>query len=424
MRDSRNDLPELRFLTALVGQALGGSAPASLPILTADEWARFSELATAHRVQPLAYQALKAGAATVPPDVMSRLQAEAQRCWIHSTMLAQELARISRLLGGEGIPLAAMKGPALAAQVYESVTARTMGDLDILVRPSDFARARALLEAGGFVWEETVAALPLFYQALYARQARHFTFRHRRLGYPLEVHVRASSGPAYFPIPVEELLADAQPVSVAGVDVPTLSLRHHFLFVAAHGAKHGWWRLQWVADFAAFSQRCPAWFHEASVGDGLARAWGLQPVLDAAFDLSHRCFGAPRPGGGSSKASRGPLSQYGMRSLARGHPPETFSEKAEQTLHFLRLRSGPVYIREVFGFCWQVTPEDFARFPLPEKWTGLYPALRPWLWLARKIKPVPKRRDQERQQHCPEEAGIPSRNAELSNKDANSTKKL
>ncbi|MDQ2800010.1 MAG: nucleotidyltransferase family protein, partial [Armatimonadota bacterium] len=383
MRDSRSDLPEFRFLTALVGQALGCSAPASLPTLTADEWARFSELAGAHRVQPLAYQAFKADAATVPPDVMSRLQAEAQRCWIHSTMLAQELARISRLLGGEGIPLAAMKGPALATQVYGSITARTMGDLDILVRPSEFARARALLEANDFVWEETVAALPLFYQDLYARQAHHFTFRQRRLGYPLEVHVRASSGPAYFPIPVEELLADAQPVSVAGVDVPTLSLRHHFLFVAAHGAKHGWWRLQWVADFAAFSQRCPAWFDESNVGDGLARAWGLQSVLDAAFDLSHRCFDTPVPDGGSPQASRRPLARYGIRSLARGHQPQTFGEKAEQVFHFLRLRSGPGYVWEVFRFCWNVTPEDFARFPLPGKWAALYPALRPWLWLAR-----------------------------------------
>ena len=392
--------PEMRLLMALVGRTLGYS-DMPLPHLTPAEWERFPETAAAHRVQPLAYEALKTCSEAVPIEIMARMKGGAERRWIHATMLAQELGRVSRVLADHEIPMAALKGPALAAQAYGSGTARTMHDLDILICPSDFPRTLTVLEASGFLWEDPVRRLAPAAQEFYRQSATHLNFRHVRLGYLLEVHIRALLIPALLPIPVEELIAEAQLVCLAGMPVPTLSPWHHFLFVAAHGAKHGWWRLHWLADFAAFLQHYPEWFSrlgsegspapESQTRWEMAGALGLSRVLHAAFRLSCLCFGTPLPdhacGGGSETAAVRAIVQHGVQSLARGRPPVTFWETQGWFLQFLRLRADPAYFSQVLSCYLQITQEDLLRFPLPAKLMILYPALRPWLWLIRKFAP-------------------------------------
>ena len=170
--------------------------------------------------------------------------------------------------------------------------------------------------------------------------------------------------------------------------MPTLSPRNHFLLVAAHGAKHGWWRLHWLADFAACCR--PAL--DGQNGWEAADALGLGRVLQAAFHLSSLCFGMPDPvaprRAGPDAAVRAIVS-HGLRSLARGRPPETGRETADWFLQLLRLRTEPIYYRQVFAAYSQVTQEDLQRFPLPAGLMSLYPPLRPWLWLIRKIAPGP-----------------------------------
>ena len=186
---------------ALVGQAFG-CAGAPAPCLTTVEWERFPETASSHRVLPLAYKALKAHPASVPADVMARVKAGAERSWMRSTMLAQELGWVSAALSDAGIPMAALKGPALAVQAYGSSAARSMHDLDILIRPADFPQALTVLEANGFIWEDPVRHLSPAAQEFYRRQATHLDFRHVRLGYLLEVHVRALLVPSSAADPV------------------------------------------------------------------------------------------------------------------------------------------------------------------------------------------------------------------------------
>ena len=377
---------------ALVGQAFG-HVGAPVPCLTPAEWERLPETAASHRVLPLAYRALKACSEAAPSDVMAHMKTGAERSWMRSATLAQELGRISEVLTDSGIPMAALKGPALAAQAYGSGVARSMHDLDVLIRPADFPRALTILEANGFVWEDPVRHLPPAAQEFYRRQATHLDFRHVRLGYLLEVHVRVLLVPSLLPISVEELIGEAETVIVEGRPVPTLSPWHHFLLVAAHGAKHGWWRLHWLADFAACCHHSPEWFLppvNAQACWEAVDALGLGRVLQAALRLSSLCFGMPAPvaphRAGPEAAVRAIVS-HGLRSLARGRPPETSWETADWFLQLLRLRSEPIYYRQVFAAYSQVTQEDLQRFPLPAGLMRLYPPLRPWLWLIRKISP-------------------------------------
>lgn len=55
-----------------------------------------------------------------------------------------------KLLAAEGIPMLVLKGPHVAAVLYDDPAQRDYCDLDVLVRPENFVRAARALVAGGF----------------------------------------------------------------------------------------------------------------------------------------------------------------------------------------------------------------------------------------------------------------------------------
>jgi hypothetical protein len=166
----------------------------------------------------------------------------------------------------------------------------------MLIQAEDFPQTKSVLEVNGFVCEMPFRRLTPKQQTLYQRSATHISFQSVSLGYVVEVHLRPLQVPALFPVSTESLMKQAENVRLAGSDVPTLSLHHHFLYIAAHGAKHGWWRLLWLADFAAFQVRCP----ELVCEEGSAE--GLRHVLTAAAWLSNACFRMPAPAWSMGKA--------------------------------------------------------------------------------------------------------------------------
>jgi Uncharacterised nucleotidyltransferase len=71
---------------------------------------------------------------------------------LRNVFLAGTLLKLLRLLEAHGIAALPYKGPVLAALAYGNVAFRQFGDLDLLVRPQDADRAKALLWAQGYCW--------------------------------------------------------------------------------------------------------------------------------------------------------------------------------------------------------------------------------------------------------------------------------
>ncbi len=378
--------PEMRLLTTSVACALGLPKETDRDLkavnLNAVDWDLFCEMAHSHRVLALAYSGLQvASDIDVPSDVTARLAREAMQSWRRSLILTRELAQLSGLLHSQGIAMVALKGPALAVQVYRLSSLRAMRDLDVLIRAADFPQTKAVMEANGFVCEEPIRRLTPEQQTQYQRSATHISFRSVALGYLVEVHLRPLQVPALFPVSTDSLMKQAQNVRLGEHDVSTLSLRHHFLYVAAHGAKHGWWRLLWLADFAAFQIRWPGWVSELESADGLGR------VLTAAAWLSSTCFGSPLPVWATEKKKEKrvyAIAVHGNQCLERGRPPSTYLEKWAELANLLRLRSELRYYGEVFALYWSLTPADLSCVTLPILPARLYPALRPFLWICRR----------------------------------------
>jgi hypothetical protein len=108
-------------------------------------------LATTHGVAALAHDALiRSGLApklALPArDRLAKLRLEATA---QHLLTSADLGRLATTLDATGAVWAVMKGPALAYLGYGDPTLRWSGDLDVLVRPSQFGTALdALVEAG------------------------------------------------------------------------------------------------------------------------------------------------------------------------------------------------------------------------------------------------------------------------------------
>jgi hypothetical protein len=262
---------EIAFLLALCRARVTGDV--ALPPEEPD-WNLLLLLAEAHQLLPLVWQ----------PFVRNRIprtlvRALAQRQSMHtrrSLLFLSELCRIVRGLDEVGIPSVSFKGPLLAIQLYGDPAQRDFTDLDLLVDPQHFAPASAVLNGLGYTSEaeEPSVGFDKYEQSM---------FIHHKLGVAVELH-RALM-PNYFVS--RPLASNLHFETVLGYPICTLSRESNLIYLAAHGAKHAWPILSWLADFAQIANGEGI---ENSKLDILSRKAGGSEPLQLAFSLADRVF--------------------------------------------------------------------------------------------------------------------------------------
>jgi len=114
------------------------------------DWGYFLRLVTKHRVVPLVHRCLKdAGFDGVPAGTVSILTQQHDHIARRNLFLTGRLVELLRLLATENVRAIAYKGPAIAAVAYANINLRQFWDLDVLVHPRDYRRARHLLVSRG-----------------------------------------------------------------------------------------------------------------------------------------------------------------------------------------------------------------------------------------------------------------------------------
>lgn len=153
-------------------------------------------------------------------------EAERSRQLNRYTRAAQEacLARIA----GAGFECVAIKGFALARQLYPDPDLRTTGDLDLVVREADRGALLALLSEEGFVFRpEPPKPWGSIADASYA------PFVSKDGGVNLDIHIQPDSYPLHLGLDRAALFAAAVP----GKSCLLPSKSHSFLLLASNAAK-------------------------------------------------------------------------------------------------------------------------------------------------------------------------------------------
>jgi hypothetical protein len=229
---SRSPLPEkLNRLKGLLQSAV--------------RWQLLFARAERHGVLPLLYRALEEFRDAVPRNEMGFLKQGYETNVRKAMLLSRELIRIVSHLSESGIQVLPYKGLALAEALYGDIALRQSGDIDLLVRPRDFARVRNALaqldylpQARFSVVQET-AYLKSGYECVFDGPAG------RNL-----LEVQWATLPGFYGVNFEmgSIFDRAVTVAVAGQQMKTPSPADLFLVLSMHAAKHVWGRLIWLCD--------------------------------------------------------------------------------------------------------------------------------------------------------------------------------
>ena len=357
------------------------------------DWPRALRLLRRHRIEALAYAALTATAADVPPDVVATLRGRAQDIARDNLAAAAEGGRLQTLLDGAGIRSLHLKGMALAQLAYDSLALKFSQDIDLLVRPQDAAAAIRALESDGYRLVQPTPPLDARQLGLVLRYGREVALRRAGGGRQVELRWQVVRSPSL--LRGVDAQSAAQDVYVSGAaQLRTLNDDDLFAYLCVHGAGHGWSRLQWLADLNAWLarqddaslRRC--YRHAEAIGAGICAAMAVL--------LCRRVFGRTMPADIARAAEANPAARWAaalsLRDMSRDGDANDARRFGSTRIVVMQLLLG-TGIRHYSDLARELAfgLDDMLAVPLPRPLHLVYPLARLPLWLWRKMALAPKR---------------------------------
>jgi Uncharacterised nucleotidyltransferase len=252
-------------------------------------WKLLFDIADRHGTQPLLYQALVDVEDAAPPAEMSALKERNETNLHKALFLSRELIRIVEHLSALGLDLMPYKGLALAETVYGDIALRQAGDIDLLIRPQDWARIRDAVGELGYTPHLTLSEAE---ERAYLKSGYECAFD--GTAGPNLLEVQWAIQPSFYAIDFDmgELFQRAVTVTVAGHPMKTPSREDLLLVLSAHAAKHVWGRLVWLCDIARI-MGLPD-LNWSWIG-GRAHALGMVRIVRVSMLLANRLLGVAIP---------------------------------------------------------------------------------------------------------------------------------
>ena len=371
--------------------AAGGGGPAELSEAARKvaDWDVALRGLAHHGLIGLAAPILKRERVT-PAEVRPALEAQESAHLVAVLMRVREAIRIVRGLEAEQIRYLVIKGIPLSIQLYGEPASRGGRDIDIWVEPGRLSDAEAILARLGYV-------LPVHAPrdgAKAAEPPKESGWVHAETRILVELHDRLTDNRELLPWDFEPMWESREIVSIGGQPAPTMPRHRLPVYLAVHGARHGWQRLMWLEDLAALLDGREAF--DRACAD--ARAMGLEGMMLHVFWVLRHWLGAAVPDDLIARAS-GRIDTRLLNVLAaRFHGGRGWYEDAPR--HSLsRLVAGSLWSRSItylmrpsvryWGrqMAWELdSPADRAFFALPRRAAWLYPVLRPFGWVIRRLR--------------------------------------
>jgi hypothetical protein len=324
-------------------------------------------------VLPLAARNLIEHARGLPPEIERSLRSAYDANLRRSLWFTAELARIMQHFERRQLRAVPYKGPVLAQSAYRNVGLRNFSDLDFLISPADFDRAkRALAEIGYRPSAHFTPAVERFW----LRKGYERSFD-SAVG-PNLVELQWALLPYFYAVDlrVEDLLGRAGRTVVGECEVPCLSPEDSLLVLCVHTAKHLWTRLIWLADIAE-TLRSQTIDHLLVLSR--ARVLGIARILGVSFWLAKNVLRAelPKPADELIAADPGvpALGSEFAERLASGAAYDFESTEYFRLILKLRERRDDRW-RYIWRLVWTPGAGDVAAVRLPEALFPLYRIVR------------------------------------------------
>lgn len=337
------------------------------------DWHKFLRLAEQHGVLPLVARNLGVHARGLPMEIEQQLRSAYEANVRRNLWFASELGRIVDSLGGKHLRAVPYKGPVLAESVYGDLALRTFSDLDFLISPADFERAKqALAELGYRPAEEFSPAVERFW----LRKGYERSFD-GAAGKNL-VELQWGVLPYFYAVDlgIHDLLTRAAQICVSGKKIPGLCPEDLLLVLCLHAAKHLWMRLIWVCDIA---ETIRAETIDYALVLWRARSLGILRIMGVSFWLAEHLFGAVGVQAAQQVITSDPevpvLGQEFAARLAGSATYDLDSSEYFRLILRLRERRGDRW-RYLWRLVWTPGAGDLAAVQLPEALFPLYRVVR------------------------------------------------
>lgn len=381
----------LRFVFAAARMAAGGGDAAQLRAAAeaVGDWDMALRGLTRHGLTGLVTPILRRER-VLPAEVLAALEARQSAHAVAVLMRLREAVRIVSALEAANIRYLLIKGIALSIQLYGDPAVRGGRDIDIWIERGRMGDAEAILAGLGYV--APIHALPKGPAGPVPPKESGWVHEQSRI--LVELHDRLTENRAILPWDFDDLWAAREMVAIAGRPVPTMPRARLPVYLAVHGTKSGWSRLMWLEDLAALLDGRDA-FGRACAD---AAALGLEGMMLHACWMLHHWLGRPVPGDLLARAARradvrllGALARrfQGGRNWHEDAPRGSLS----------RFLAGSLWSRSITyamqpslrhwrrQIAWDLySPHDRALFALSPRAAWLYPLLRPFGWVIRRLR--------------------------------------
>ncbi len=336
---------------------------------------------------PLLYRHLQAESHDLlPPELLEQLRQEYLQVAAKSMALAAELREITRSLEEQGVSPIPYKGPVLALQAYGDIALRTFTDIDLLVRKTDFAKARKILGSRGYSPLDELTP---------SQEKAVLSFDHNL---PLisatgdvlvELHWRVAPAAFTFPMLMEGLWGRATHMNLGGETLRAMSVDDLMLILPVHGARHAWSAIEWITGIAELMRQPGSVCWNRVMGNAEELQVGRKVRLAVA--LANRLLDAPIP----DQVTRWIEGDPRITSLVdwvavRLFAPIDAHSAAQQWAVFqfeMAVKDGlRQQLRDGFRRVTYPTGKDWAAAGLPDRLFALYYVTRPFRLLARYLR--------------------------------------
>jgi hypothetical protein len=347
-------------------------------------WDVFLELARHHRVLPYIYNRVRGmDEQWIPPYVFQKLISEYQKNTLHMLHLSGETDQLCQLLAENEIHVLVLKGPTLALDLYGDLSRRTCSDLDLLTPIEHLDKIHELLLKLDYAKEDYFSTIFNDWRWRH----HHVTYFQPQKRIKLEIHWRLHPGPSWEPS-FSELWERKRAISLTSHPVYILGREDLFLFLAAHGARHGWSRLRWLLDIDRIVLHNIDWNKLSR----LLKKYRFSHIGGQALVLSSQLLGTPLKEemctltGGIRPKHLAQEALFYIKQMVNLHTEPIPDDVARyHKRHLFSLMSNQQKALFIFSLLYPY-PMDAETLPLPKSIHFLYFPLRPFLCAWRKAR--------------------------------------
>lgn len=254
----RKTTPESELLIACARVPKDQQATHRIKALVTEgvDWDLLLALAWRHGMVPFLYLNLRSACPDgVPEEKMSQLRKLFLENHQRNIFLAGELVKLFNIFTASGISVIAYKGPTIAALIYGNLALRRFSDLDIIVRKSDFERAKNLLVSDGYEPQLNIAAARQsdFLRVNYVQQFNRADGRAI-----VELHWDVAPRNFAFDFDMSSLWQRTIEIELLGQKVLMPCPEDLLLLLCVHGTKDLWERFEWIVGVAELIRVTPS----------------------------------------------------------------------------------------------------------------------------------------------------------------------